>query len=240
MGYGRAVGMGNEITENVLINGTNISEFGAKALRGYSIGGTPITNDYFQGRNRSQYILMSKAYGLKPIKITFVYQGNTRYDAEMNKSRLEAEMFEGFELFLPNGFYYRCMLDSIGEAETKGVDGSGVLISVAYKFSGIQHKALETVLDGTSFEVSATLPKMDCILTVTVGENAETYNLCGAVFSNVVAGDVLVFDGINKRFLKNNAPTTAKHWITFPSVKRGHNAFIAPDTVKVEFYPCYM
>lgn len=232
--------MGNEITENVLINNTNISTYSAKALRGYVIGGTPITNDYFQGRNRSQYILMSSEYKLKPISITFVYSGTTRHDAMVNKSTLESIMYSGFDLQLPDGFHYRCMLDSIGESEPKGVDQDGVLIATAYKFLGIQHDALVTVLDGTSFNATGTMPKMDCILSVTVGQDAETYDLCGAVFSNVQADDVLVFDGINKRFLKNGAPTTATEWITFPFVKPGANVFTAEDTVKVEYYPCYI
>lgn len=232
--------MGNEINENVYVNGTNIAEYGAKALRGYTIGGTPLKNDYFQGRNRSQYTLMSISYGLKPINITFVYSDTTRHAAMLNKSALESVMADGFELLMPDGFYYRCMLESIGDAESKGVDGQGINISTAYKFKGIQHDALVTVLDGTSFNCTATMPKMDCRISVTVSEDAETYDLGGAIFENVVAGDVLVFDGLLKRFLKNGAPTTAKEWITFPYVKKGHNAFLAADVVKVEYYPCYM
>ena len=233
--------MGSKVnTERVYINGVDILDYGAKALRDYTIGGTPITNDYFQGRNRSQYTLMSVTYGLKAINITFVYFGDTFREATLKKSSLEAQMFDGFEIYMPDGFYYRSMLDSIGEAETKGTDGDGVMIAVKYKFLGIQHDPLVTIEDGTSFIAEGTLPRMDCILTVTVGTDASSYTLGGAVFSNVVAGDVLVVDGINKRFLKNGAPTTASDWISFPFVTGGQNAFTALDTVKVEFYPCYI
>jgi hypothetical protein len=227
-------------TERVYINDIDIIDFNAKALRDYTIGGTPIENDYFQGRNRSNYTLMSTTYGLKPINITFVYQGDSRREASLNRSRLEAQLFDVFELYLPDGFYYRCMLDSIGEAETKGADGFGVMTSVKYKFLGIQHDPLVTIEDGTSFTAEGTLPKMDCILSVTVGASASSYYLGGAVFSNVQAGDVLVVDGIYKRFLKNGAPTTATDWVSFPSVRMGQNSFTAFDTVKVEFYPCYV
>lgn len=240
MGYGRAISMGNEITEKIYINNTDIAEYGAKALRGVKVGGTTITNDYFQGRNRTYYTLMSTTFGLKPITLTLVYHSASLRTAMENRSRLEVEMFDGCEILLNDGFYYRSMLDNIGEAEISGVDGIEVLVQVTYKLMGIQHDPLVTVADGSSFTASGTMPRMDCRLSVTVGEDAEEYELEGAVFENVVAGDVLVFDGILKRFLKNGAPTTAKEWITFPTVKRGLNSFLANDTVSVEFYPCYM
>lgn len=233
--------MGNAVnTEKIFINDKDIRDFGARALRTIKVGGSKITNDYFQGRNRTNYTLMSSTFGLKPISFTLVYENRSLRIAKQNQSRLEAEMFGGCEIFLNDGFYYRCMLESIGEAEIKGIDGLQVLISVNYKLSGIQHDPLVTIENGSSFIASGTMPKMDCILSVEVGADAASYNLDGAVFENVVVGDLLVFDGINKRFLKNGAPTTAKEWINFPYVVAGQNSFLAADTVKVEFYPCYI
>ena len=233
--------MGNAInTEKMFINGKDIEDFGAKALREYKVGGTAITNDYFQGRNRTNYTLMDTTFGLKSLTFTLVFHGKYQRDAALYKSECEAEMIEGCEIFMPDGFYYRCMLDSIGDSEIKGVDGEQVIISAAYKLSGIQHDELVVVDNGSSFHASGTMPKMDCRLSVVVGANASSYTLAGAVFSNVVAGDVLVFDGINKRFLKNGAPTTASEWIKFPSVVPGYNSIVATDPVKVEYYPCYV
>lgn len=232
--------MGNEITEKIYVNNVDISTYGAKALRSVKVGGTTITNDYFQGRNRTHYTLMSTTFGLKPVSFTLVYSSSSYRTAMENKSALEAVMFEGCEILLNDGFYYRCILDDIGEAEVLGIDGVEVLVQVAYKLKGIQHDPLVTVADGSSFTASGTMPRMDCRLTVTVGQSAEEYTLAGAVFEDVEAGDVLVFDGILKRFLKNGAPTTAKEWISFPTVKSGLNSFLAEDTVSVEFYPCYI
>lgn len=241
MGYGRTVGMGNEInTEKIYINGVDIAVYGAKALRGVKVGGTSIKNDYFQGRNRTHYTLMDTTFGLKPVSFTLVYSSASLHTAMENRSQLESILFDGCEILLDDGFYYRCMLDNIGEASINGVDGYGVLVQVTYKLSGIQHDPLVTIADGSSFTASGTMPRMDCRLTVTVSEDSEAYELDGAVFENVVAGDVLVFDGILKRFLKNGAPTTAKEWISFPTVQKGLNSFIANDTVSVEFYPCYI
>lgn len=233
--------MGNEInTEKMYINGVDIEEYSARALREIKIGGTKRDNDYFQGRNRTHYTLMNSTFGLKPVSFTLVYHGKFYRDAMLNKSECEAQMFGECDLFMPDGFHYRCMLESIGESVTKGIDGQQVIIETNYKLSGIQHDELVVVEDGTSFISKGTMPRMDCRLTVTVGEDAETYRIGGAVFKNVVAGDVLVVDGIYKRFLKNGAWTTADSWINFPSVVSGQNAFIAPDTVQVEYYPCYI
>ena len=227
--------------EKIFINNIDISQYGARALRdSISIGGTPVTNDYFQGRNRSSYVLMSTTYGLKPVSFTLVFKHQYLKNATENRSLFEAQAFNGCELYMPDGFYYRCMLDDIGEAKTKGVDGVEVLIECNYKFVGIQHDDMITIADGTHFVAKGTLPKTDCILSVTVGANASSYTLGGAVFENVVAGDVLVVDGINKRFLKNGAPAVATNWIGFPYITQGENAFIATDIVTVEYFPCYI
>ena len=237
MGYGRTVSMGNAInTEQMYINDVDIWEYGARALRSIKVGGTDITNDYFQGRNRTYFTLMSTTFGLKSLSFTLVYHAKFLRDAMINRSRLEVILYDGCEILLPDGFYYRCMLDNIGEAEVLGVDGEQVLVQVAYKMMGIQHDPLVTIND----VAEGTMPQMDCRLSVTVGTTAASYTLAGAVFENVTAGDVLVFDGILKRFLKNGAPTTAKEWISFPTVKNGLNSFTAADTVSVEFYPCYL
>ena len=227
--------------EKIFINDKDIASFGAKALRdSIKIGGTAITNDYFQGRNRTNYTLMDKTYGLKSVSFTLVYIGKNLHETLEKKSMCEMEMFGGCEIYMPDGFYYRCMLNNVGDSDTKGVDGVEVLIECAYKLSGIQHEKLIEVLNGAEFYARGTLPQMDCCVEVTVSQDAEHYYLAGADFGAVEVGDVLTFDGIKKRFLKNGAPTTAKEWISFPSVKRGLNRFIAADIPKVAYYPCYL
>lgn len=230
--------MGAEI---ILINGTDIATYGAKALRNsISVGGTKIENDYFQGRNRSHYTLMSNTYGLKPVKFSLAYSADDLNTAKLHKSQLESELYGVSEIKLHDGFYYRCMLEDIGSEEIRGNDDSGVIVTCSYQLKGIQHGDMVTVADGSSFTAIGTLPRMDCILTATVSANANSYELGGAVFSNVRAGDVLTVDGIAKRFLKNGAWTTATSWISFPYVKVGQNVFTAADTVEVKYYPCYI
>lgn len=229
------------MTEKMYINNKDIAEFGARALRDtIKIGGSEIKNDYFKGRNRTNFTLMSNEFGLKPISFTLVYQGRFDHEVTEKKSKCEMEMLGGCELFMPDGFYYRSMLNTIGEATKRGIDGVEILIEVNYKLSGIQHEKMIEVANGSQFYARGTMPQMDCILETTVSQDAENYYLGGANFGAVQAGDVLTFDGINKRFLKNGAPTTATAWISFPSVKSGINHFNAVDTPKVKYYPCYL
>lgn len=229
------------MSETIYINSKELSEFNARALRDtIKIGGTEVKNDYFQGRNRTNYTLMDKTYGLKAVSFTLAYIGRSLHETLEKKSLCETEMFGTCEIYMPDGFYYRCMLESIGEATTKGVDGVEVLIECAYKLKGIQHERMIEVANGSRFFARGTMPTMDCIIEVTVSQDAEHYRIAGADFGAVEAGDVLVFDGINKRFLKNGAPTTAKEWISFPRVTSGLNQFTTPDIPKVKYYPCYL
>ena len=228
-------------TEKIYINNIDIADYGAKALRdSIKIGGTEITNDYYQGRNRTNFTLMATTYGLKPVSFTLVYFSKYLRNAQEKRSALEANMAKGCELHMPDGFYYRCMLEKIGDVTTKGVDGSEVLVECSYTLKGIQHDELEHIPNGASFLALGTFPKMDCALKVTVSANANSYSLGGATFGAVVAGDVLVVDGINKRFLKNGAPITATDWISFPQVVAGENHITALDPVEVDYYPCYL
>ena len=228
-------------TERLFINNMDIADFNARALRdSLKIGGTELSNDSFQGRNRTHFTLMATTYGLKSVGFSLLFTAKYLHKALELKSKCEAQMYGECELYMPDGFYYRSMLEKIGDADIKGVDGNQVIVECSYSFTGIQHDKLEVVENGSKFYAKGTMPKMDCILEVTVGADADSYELGGATFGAVVAGDVLVFDGIYKRFLKNGAPTTATEWVSFPSITSGLNQITALDTVKVTYYPCYI
>lgn len=224
------------------INNVDPASYGVLPLREYSVGGTTITNDIFQGRNRSNYRLLAGVYGRKPITVTLVYPGKTFREAKLLQSTVESWMWGKIELFLPDGFYYTATLESIGDGTPEGVDGNQVLISVEYSFNAIQHDPLVTVENAAAgFWNPGTLPYADCICSVTVGAAADTYQLAGATFQNVTQGEQLTVDGINGRLLRNGAPAPGNVSFTeFPQVTPGQNSFSALDPVTVQYYPCYM
>lgn len=224
------------------INGVNPEDYGVLPLREYTVGGTKITNDIFQGRNRSDYRLLAGVYGRKPITLTLVYSGKTYREAKLLQSTVESWMWGKIELFLPDGFYYTSTLDSIGDGTPEGVDGNQVLCGVEYSFSGIQHDPLVTVQNAaTGFLNPGTLPYADCICSVTASAAASSYQLAGATFQNVAQGEQLTVDGINGRLLRNGAPAPGNVTFTkFPTVTPGQNSFSAADPVTVQYYPCYI
>lgn len=213
---------------------------GVRLQQGYTVGGTAVTNTIFQGRNRTSYRLLAGVFGRKPISFTLTYQGRTERECALQRSMVEGWMWGKVELYLPTGFWYTSTLTSIGEATREGVDGVQVLMHVQYDFEGVQHDPLVTV-DGTSFNNPGTMPQSDCIVQATVGTAASSYQLAGATFANVTAGEVLTVDGINGRLLRNGAPAPGNVTFTrFPYVVPGHNSFTALDPVTVQFYPCYI
>lgn len=224
------------------INNVDPASYGVLPLREYTVGGTSITNEIFQGRNRSSYRQLSKVYGQKPITFTLVYPGTTYREAKLLQSTVESLMWGVVELFLPDGFYYTATLQSIGEGTPEGVDGNQVLISVEYSFNGMQHDPLVTVENAAAgFINPGTLPFADCVCSVTASAAASSYQLAGATFQNVQQGEQLVVDGINGRLLRNGAPAPGNvTFTTFPSVTPGLNTFTAADPVTVQYYPCYM
>ena len=85
------------------------------------------------------------------------------------------------------------------------------------------------------------MPLTDCRLTATVGAATAAYQLGGAVFSNVAAGDVLVFDGIDGKITRNGENDAANvSWAEFPSLVPGWNAIQSVDAVTVEYEPTYI
>lgn len=224
----------------VAINGTDLSERGVDMLRDYSIGGTTITNTIFQGRNRSSYRLLAGVYGQKAISFTLVYAGRTYREAALNRSAIESMLWGKVEISMPDGFSYTSTVQSIGEGTIYGQEDNQILIEVPYELQGIQHDPLMTVAGG-NFYNPGTLPYTDCSVSVTAGAASSIYQLAGATFHDVKAGERLEIDGINGRILRNGAPAPGNvDFIRFPQVTPGQNSFLAPDPVTVSFYPSYI
>ena len=229
----------------LLINGKPLSEFGGAALLDYSIGETAIDNAIFQGVNRTNWHWLNSIFGLRTISLTIVFTGETLHEAKVQRSMFSYEAVGKSELFITeDGFYYSVTLDSTGPEIIAGIGEKTAQIKSTYKFKGIRHDRKETVTipaGGGSMLCRSTMPFTDAKLTVTVGTTASSYSLKGAIFSNVTAGDVLVFDGINGKITKNGANYAANvAWTSFPSLTPGKNTLTALDAITVEYFPAYL
>ena len=229
----------------LLVNGRPLSEFGGKMLLGFVVGETSMKNSVFQGVNRSSWHLLKSIYGTRQITLSIVFTGETLHEAKRLRSLFNAEIFGRSELFIvEDGFFYDVVCDSMGGENVAGIGEKTASVKSDYKFTGIRRDALEKVVipsGGGSFLCRSTMPYTDAKLTVTVGTSASSYSLGGAVFGNVTAGDVLVFDGILGKITKNGSNYAASTWWTeFPQLTPGSNYLDALDAITVEYYPTFI
>ena len=129
------------------INGKKIESFSALLLKGFKIGTSSVDSSYFQGRNRSSYNLISQTFGLKSISLGLMFKEDNREKIAVKKSLFDLELIGTFDIYLDNGYYYKCVLVSAGELEYDG--DTEQYARASYEFVGIQHKARVTVNNST-------------------------------------------------------------------------------------------
>lgn len=228
----------------VLINGRPLTEYGGAALLDYTVGEPQITAATFQGVNRSTVHRLRQFYGVRPLTLNIVFTGDSLHAAKMQRSILNGVLFAGAEIFIPDdGFVYSSILESEGAEELIGQSNTEAKIKASYSFRAMRRLALvtETIPGGGVIVCRSTVPTTDCRLTVTVGASASSYQLGGATFGAVSAGDVLVFDGIECIITRNGANAAATtSWVDFPQLVRGENTISARDPVTVEYYPTFL
>ena len=223
--------------ETAYVNGVPILDVGA-VLESYSVGGTEISNETYQGRNRTHFNLLAKQFGRKTVTMTVFFHAVDRHLLTIQQSKLTAMLTGVVELFLPDGFYYRSTLDEVGDLQIIGVDGKGCIAECTYTLSGIQHEELVTV-EGNTVVVEGTLWQMDCILSCTASANRTSCQVGTVTFPNVSSGDVLVADGINGRMLKNGSPTKVS-FTHLPFLVPGPQTITCPETLTIQYYPSYI
>lgn len=219
------------------INHIPLSQFGGKLRADYTVSGSAVTANYYKPRDGNAFISLGSEIGLKTITLPFDLYGSSPRETKRNLSALDALCLSGkVELYLPDGFYYTSILQSIGVP--KQITPS--ILSCSYVFLGIQHDKMAKAVSSGVFQAQGTLPKMDCILSVSPSASAETYTVAGITFSNVHQGDQIVIDGITKRVLINGGPAAQRcDIIDFPYLVPGDNAISCIDPVTVQYYPSY-
>jgi hypothetical protein len=205
--------------ETAYVNGVSILDVGA-ILESYSVSGTEITNEVYQGRNRTHFNLLAKQFGRKTVTMTVFFHAVDRHLLTIQQSKLTAMLTGVVELMLPDGFYYRSTLDEVGDLSIIGVDGKGCIAECTYTLSGIQHDELVTV-EGNTVVADGTLWQMDCILSCTASRAYSSIQVGTVTFTGVSAGNVLTADGINGRLLKNGTPTTGASFTHLPYLVPG-------------------
>lgn len=225
--------------ETAYVNGKCILDVGA-VLESYSVSGTEVKNNIYQGRNRTNFNLLAKQFGQKTVKMTVFFHAENRHMLTLKQSSLTAMLTGVVELFLPDGFYYRSTLNKVSDLSIMGVDGKGVIAECTYTLSGIQHDAMQTVV-GNKVNAIGTLWSMDCILTCKTSKAYTSIRMGTVTFSNIPSNTTLVADGINGRLLQNGTPTTGNASFThLPYLVPGEQTITCPETLTVQYYPSYI
>ncbi len=229
--------------DDFFVDGRGSSEFGARLLASYSIGGASLTRSRIQPTAGMRFIPAGSRVGLREISLPVHVFGQSPLEAQLQKSALDAALLaDPVELYLPDGFLYTASCDSIGEVTEYSQDGC--ILAGSYKLSGFRHGPLHTIplpAGGGEFLAQGTAPDMECRLTCTVATAADSYLMAGILWVDVKAGDVLVLDGIRRAVTKNGENALNQTDLTrWPLLAPGRNVMTAPDAMTVEYYPIYL
>lgn len=226
------------------INGSPFSSYGGAALIDFTVGPTELSNYVYLGANRTNWQQLRSFFGMRLITIKVKFLAPTLQIATVYKSTFDAALFGKVELWLPDEFYYSAYAESVGEAQIEANTSAGVILGASYSFKGIRHEALEVAevsAGGGTVICRSTMPYTDCIYEVTVAAAALSYQLGGATFNNVSAGERLTFDGINKRILRNGVDNALNvNWLDFPRLTPGFNSVSCIYTTTIKYYPTFM
>lgn len=227
-----------------VVNGRPLATYGGASLLDYSIGEAPVTPETFQGLNRTSWNLLKNKFAMRELSLTVVFDAPDLRTAKLNRSALNSALFDKADLYIPDdGFHYDIICTGTGAEELIGIGEKNAQVKSRYTFKGIRRDDLKTVTlqSGEPLYCLSTMPFTDCRLTATAGAAGTGYQLGGAVFTSVAAGDVLVFDGIDGKITKNGQNAAASvSWVTFPQLTPGTNLIECADAVTVEYFPTYI
>jgi hypothetical protein len=212
------------VQRTVWIDNHTLAEFGAKMCPpefqwAYDV-------DLFKGVERSTlHLLHNRRTRLSMIcEVDFFGPAFLR---TANRSRFEA-LFVGkdpVKVDIGDGFWYAAVLTGTGKPETI----SDYLTQITYEFCVTRHQdPIETGFEPKIW-CRSTVPKTDCILTISAAWTADTPNLMVRLngltwwYAPPLTGD-MVIDGVHKCFTVGGANVTNDvTWTDFPYLVPGAN-----------------
>lgn len=229
----------NIAPHTMYINGVDVLSYGV-LVEQFSVGGTKVKNETYQGMNRTSFNLLSSQFGTRPISVSLFISAHDRRSLTLKKSKVDSLMWGKLELALPDGFLYTATLVSAGELAILGQENNQVIGLCSYTFEGIQHDDLVTHTGNKVF-CESTMPYTDCRLTGKANRAYSSLTIGTVTITGVSTNDIIVVDGINGRILQNGGPCAGNmSFVHFPSLVPGENNITSPLTLTVEYYPTYI
>lgn len=220
---------------SIEINEIDIKNYGAKLLS-YSVGATATTLSYFSGKNMLYPIITDTEIKPRPLSITLVFKGKSRFEVITNISNFAAQLLKKCEIYLPDSYYYTCIMASISEA-TEVVETEHM---VTYQFDAVRHLPMESeTLTKSGIFICRSNIQTECIYEVATNQSTAIVN--GITIQN--AEGTTIIDGMKKTVTKNGANVYKNtDLISFPVLQAGVNQINISDntSVKVSYYPTFV
>ena len=221
----------------IWIGGTDVRVFHA-LVESFTIGGSPVKNQIFQGRNRTSWSELSYSIGMKQVSFSLFFSGPNKRAITLDKSSVDALLVGKAEVHMPDGFYYTCSVKSIGDLKILGVEGNNVIGICSYKLEGIQHDQLQTITGNTVYALG-TMPRMDAVFRCVTTAARASLQVGPVTFSDVPAGASVEANGMTGELKVNGAQVKAT-FTRLPYLVPGEQTIPCPETLTVEYYPCYI
>lgn len=239
----------------IKINDFELSVYGA-AITAYEISPYEAQSRYFCPPSSIVPVMLSASKTSRKITLDVEFFGDYELDVAENQSNFTRYVEENeIELFMPDGFFYHCVLSSVGAAQRV----APFVYTTKYEFVGYKHKekvvAVANSGNGTvSLEVKGN-QLANAIFTVSgSGKNKiyHTYtNHKGEVISNQYevecSNNKVHINGIDKTVFRAgvNVYGSMASFTKFPELYPGTNrfAFELADggsvTLRIEYYPIF-
>lgn len=221
----------------IWINDKDVRDFHA-LVENFTIGGSPVKNQIFQGRNRTSWSELSYSIGMKQISFSLFFSGPNKRAITLDKSNVDALLIGKVELHMPDGFWYACSVKSLGDLKILGVEGNKVIGLCTYKLEGIQHDQLQTATGNIVYALG-TMPRMDAVFRCVTTAARASLQVGSVVFHNVPAGASVEANGMTGE-LKVNGVQVKATFTKLPYLVPGEQTIPCPETLTIEYYPCYV
>lgn len=219
-----------------MINERLIETWGAEMLEP-EIGACEYKNGYVSAPGKIFPVRLVGRLGLRPIKLTFDFSGNSPYETALAISDMTDVLQQGADILLPDNFYYWCVFDSASAAQRK----APWIEQVKFSLHGVRHGKLEEVKLTASGKVDAdgnVETPMIVTLTPTSGVSSMTFQ--GITINSSRPVTIDGFYTTVKNDLGNNVfgDTTMTEW---PKLTPGENTITMTDVAKAEisYYPIW-
>ena len=217
------------------INGSPLRVFGAELLT-YNTNTCEMDKRYFQPISSIIPVVLDGKIGLRRIELTIDFSGNTKHEIEKNISNFTSTLINKTEIFLPDGYYYTVIIDSI---KRKG-EKAPWIEQMFFTVCGFRHGPIEKTFLSSNKIIfingNQTTPAI--IKIVPRGSTTVTIN---DITINNISGEIVI-DGIEMTVKENGLNKFADTVLTdFPKFKPGNNdiALIGDADVEISYYPIY-